>query len=67
MYYFDELDKPVSNYCCEKDFPGANFKMSFPVNAHQKSKCAQDHFIERTLKYQKQLSKQGLLKVVTER
>ena len=38
---------------------------SFPANAHRKSKCTQTHFVENILKYENQLSKQGLLKVVT--
>ena len=59
MYNFGDLDLPVSNYGRKKDFTGANLMTSFPAKAHQKSKCTQAHFVERTLKYQKQLLKQG--------
>ncbi len=65
VYYFDEFDSSVSSYDHKKDLAGANFMTSLPVNAHRKSKCTQAHFVEHTLKYQNQLSKQGLLKVVT--
>ena len=65
VYCFNEFDFPVSSYNLKTDFPRANFVTSFPANAHRKSKCTQAHFVEHTLKYQNQHSKQGLLKVVT--
>ena len=65
VYYFDELELLVSNYGRKQYFSTADFMTSFPADAHRKSKCTQAHFVERTLKYQNQVSKQGLLKVVT--
>ena len=65
VYSLNELNFPVPSYNRKTDFPTASFMTSFPADAHRKSKCTQAHFVERTLKYQEQISKQGLLKVVT--
>ena len=56
VYNIGDLDLPVSNYGRKEDFSGANIMTSFPANTHRVY-----------FKIPKQLSKQGLLKVVTGR